>query len=106
MTETEQSMLTEDWIQAAVAQELTALMGYVKPPKGAHYDCKLASNEDFSPWETKIVHVMTNLQVYGCQAMFSQAVVHAQGYHQGSLFSRCIPKLPPPPEPSRWPSRI
>ncbi len=49
-------------------QELTAPMGYIKPPKGAHYNCKLASNEDFGLQETKIIHIMTNLQVYGCQA--------------------------------------
>ncbi len=48
MTESEQSLLTEDWTRAVTAQELTAPMGYVKPPKGAHYNCKVAGNEDFS----------------------------------------------------------
>ncbi len=43
-------------------------MGYIKPPKGAHYDCKLAGNEDFSPQEMKIIRVIMDLQVYGCQA--------------------------------------
>ncbi len=65
MTESEQSILTEEWTRAVTAWELAAPMGYVKPPKGAHYDCKLVSNEDFGPQETKIIRVMTNLQVYG-----------------------------------------
>ena len=49
MTESKQSLITEDWTRAMTAQELAALMGYINPLKGAHYDCKLAGNEDFSP---------------------------------------------------------
>ena len=68
MTESEQSLLTEDWTRAVAARELATPMGYVKPLKGAHYNCKLAGNEDFSPQEMKIIRVITDLQVYGCQA--------------------------------------
>ncbi len=98
ITESKQSILTKDWTQAVIAQELTTLMGYVKPPKGAHYDCKLASNEDFSPQETKIIRVMTDLQVYSCWA-------HVFTGHSPCarlLSSRCTQRPPPPPEPSRW----
>ncbi len=68
MTESKQSLLTDDWTRAVTAQELTALMGYVEPLKGAHYDCKLAGNEDFGLQEMKIIRVITDLQGYGCRA--------------------------------------
>ncbi len=104
MTESEQSLLTKDWTRAVTARELAALMGYIKPLKGAHYDCKLATNEDFGLQEMKIIRVITDLQVYGCWAhVFTGA--HAPDYCQGSLSSRLTQRPCCPQEPSKWLSR-